>query len=96
MDLNIINFNNYFHSGSGEKKISINNGFPNSSSNSDQEKMPPPKFAPIKKRKSKRSVDFGRTKSAPVTPTPPNEQQELSLNANQDSDSEYGFDSQWT
>jgi hypothetical protein len=28
--------------------------------------------------------------------TPLNEQQELSLNANQDSDSEYGFDSQWT
>ena len=31
--------------------------------------MPPPKFGPIKKRKSKRSVDFGRVKSAPTTPT---------------------------
>ncbi len=31
--------------------------------------MPPPKLGPIKKRKSKRSVDFGRIKSAPTTPT---------------------------
>merc|ERR1719264_1903508 len=31
--------------------------------------MPPPKFAPVKKRShSKRTIDFGRTKSAPVTP----------------------------
>ena len=31
--------------------------------------MPPPKFGPIKKRKSKRSIDFGKVKSAPTTPT---------------------------
>ena len=36
----------------------------------DSARMPPPKFAPIKKRKSKRgSVDFGKVKSAPTTPT---------------------------
>ena len=35
----------------------------------DSQKMPPPKFGPIKKRKSKRSIDFGKVKSAPTTPT---------------------------
>ena len=60
--------------------------------------MPPPKFAPIKKRKSKRTVDFGRTKSAPVTPER-SPVKEVILEAGEenvsDSDSEYGFGDKW-
>ena len=54
-------FNNYF-SGKSE-----NDAF----DSSDALRMPPPKFAPIKKRKSKRGpVDYGgKVKSAPTTPT---------------------------
>ena len=52
--------------------------------------MPPPKFAPIKKRKSKRSVDY--SKSVPIrTPSQNSIKEERS-----DSDGEYGFDSQWS
>ncbi len=74
---------------------------------SDAQRMPPPKMlAPSKKRKNsmmakRHSVDYGslsaagaRTKSAPTTPTEP---RPLSSAAKSDcdSDSEYGFDSQW-
>jgi len=65
---------------------------------SDVNKMPPPKFAPIKKRKSKRTVDFGRTKSAPVTPerSPVKEVIPEAAEENvSDSDSEYGFGDKW-
>jgi len=91
-------FNNYFNS---EKKHSNSDqpyslptiGLPN---DEDAAKMPPPKFAPIKKRRSKRAIDFASTlsKSAPVTPnetSPIKEEERCS-----DSDGEYGFDSQWT
>ncbi|QQP38626.1 Uncharacterized protein FKW44_019249, partial [Caligus rogercresseyi] len=83
-------FNNYFHSGShSDKKIF----------NLDNEKMPPPKFAPIKKRRSKRSVDFGKVKSAPSTPTIDHVSMKDVLEEEEDendSDSEYGFDAGWS
>ncbi|CAB4067482.1 unnamed protein product [Lepeophtheirus salmonis] len=79
-------FNNYFHN--HDKK----------NSDPDKEKMPPPKFAPIKKRKSKRSVDFGKVKSAPVTPTIDHISMKdvVEEEEENDSDSEYGFDSGWS
>ena len=83
-------FNNYFNNKDG-------NDFKNKWDN-DGEKMPPPKFAPIKKRKSKRTVDFGRTKSAPTTPER-SPVKEVILEAGEenvsDSDSEYGFGDKW-
>lgn len=68
--------------------------------------MPPPKMGPMKKRKSsKRSADFGIVgrahKSAPVTPTESNspiKEEEPGGDGGGgggDSDSEFGFDSQW-
>lgn len=59
--------------------------------------MPPPKFAPIKKRKSKRSVDYGNglAKSAPVTPVERSPSKEFLGQRSDESDSEFGFDSQW-
>eukprot|EP00088_Acartia_fossae_P069893 TRINITY_DN9223_c0_g1_i4.p1 TRINITY_DN9223_c0_g1~~TRINITY_DN9223_c0_g1_i4.p1 ORF type:complete len:401 (-),score=122.17 TRINITY_DN9223_c0_g1_i4:268-1413(-) len=57
-------FNNYFNSGSS----SSNSISSNQISGGDAQKMPPPKFAPIKKRKSKRTIDFGLSRSAPTTP----------------------------
>jgi len=79
-------FNNYFNSGS-----SNNNSFDKRFD--DSSKMPPPKFAPIKKRKSKRTIDFGLTKSAPTTPVgkpAPAAIPEVE-ERNSDSDSEFGF-----
>jgi len=85
-------FNNYFNSRDGNESKS-------KWGNSDVEKMPPPKFAPIKKRKSKRTIDFGRTKSAPVTPTERSPIKEVIHEAAEenisDSDSEYGFGDKW-
>jgi len=85
-------FNNYFTSrDGGESKPKWGD--------TDVEKMPPPKFAPIKKRKSKRTIDFGRTKSAPVTPTERSPIKEVIHEAAEenmsDSDSEYGFGDKW-
>ena len=62
-------------------------------------KMPPPKFAPIKKRRSKRAADFmhiSKTSiSAPVSQeTSPIKEEDASRNS--DSDGDYGFDSQWS
>ena len=57
---------------------------------SKSEKMPPPKFAPIKKRKSKRSVDYKQ--SVIVRSASQNSIKE----EKSDSDGEYGFDSQWS
>eukprot|EP00092_Neocalanus_flemingeri_P004551 GFUD01004901.1.p1 GENE.GFUD01004901.1~~GFUD01004901.1.p1 ORF type:complete len:915 (-),score=199.65 GFUD01004901.1:565-3309(-) len=91
-------FNNYFNSKDGsESKTKWGNTEPDT----DVEKMPPPKFAPIKKRKSKRTIDFGRTKSAPVTPTERSPIKEVIHEAAEenisdiDSDSEYGFGDKW-
>ena len=87
-------FNNYFNH--SEKKHSQDNqpyslptiGIEPESSKS--EKMPPPKFAPIKKRKSKRSVDYKQ--SVIVRSASQNSIKE----EKSDSDGEYGFDSQWS
>jgi len=74
----------------------------------DAKLMPPPSAVPgsavgLKKRKSsKRYTDYGRHQSAPVTPTGIKEESSEEVrragrnNPHQsDSDSEYGFDSQW-
>jgi len=96
-------FNNYFNSsGESSKKLSSND-ISGPMSLTDTDKMPPPKFnAPIKKRKSKRTGDFGRTKSAPVTPTNCSpvkevihEEDAVDGRAGSDSDSEYGFGDTW-
>jgi len=83
-------FNNYFNKDGG-------NDFKPKWEN-EENKMPPPKFAPIKKRKSKRTVDFGRTKSAPVTPEKSPVKEVIPEAAEEnisDSDSEYGFGDKW-
>lgn len=49
--------------------------------------MPPPKYAPIKKRKSKRGSDFS-TRSTVVV-------DEKTAEIQQDSDSDAGFGSTW-
>jgi len=88
-------FNNYFGSGNGsETKLKWENN------NGDKEKMPPPRFAPVKKRThSKRTIDFGRTKSAPVTPVERSPVKEVIVEEREelgsDSDSEYGFGDRW-
>jgi len=86
-------FNNYFGNGS-EPKVKWENN------NGDKEKMPPPRFAPVKKRShSKRTIDFGRTKSAPVTPVERSPVKEVIVEEREelgsDSDSEYGFGDRW-
>lgn len=57
--------------------------------------MPPPKFAPIKKRRSKRAQDFAMSHSMPSTP--PSESRTSSREATVDSDSDTacGFGSNW-
>jgi len=57
--------------------------------------MPPPKFAPIKKRRSKRAHDFAMSHSTPSTP--PSELRTSSGEAVGDSDSDTacGFGSNW-
>ena len=83
-------FNNYFNKDGG-------NDFKPKWEN-EENKMPPPKFAPIKKRKSKRTVDFGRTKSAPVTPEKSPMKEVIPEAAEEnisDSDSEYVFGDKW-
>jgi len=91
-------FNNMFGSSNGgEGRPKWEGGV----STGDKERMPPPKFAPVKKRGSKRAIDFGRTKSAPSTPTERSPVKEVILEEREeaqlsDSDSEYGFDGgQW-
>ena len=95
-------FNNYF--GHNDKKSSTGDqpySLPMIGVGPDEDtaKMPPPKkLGSIKKRKSKRAADFHQavaiSKSAPATPiqgpSPIKEEK------HSDSDSEYGFDSQWT
>jgi len=92
-------FNNYFNGESG-KKWGGSSESP-SQFKEDSTMMPPPKFAPIKKRKSKRTVDFGRTKSAPVTPVERSPVKEVIPECREedgfiDSDSEYGFGNTWS
>jgi len=94
-------FNNYF--GHNDKKSSTGDqpySLPMIGVGPDEDtaKMPPPKkLGSIKKRKSKRAADFHQavsiSKSAPVTPQGPSPIKE---EKHSDSDSEYGFDSQWT
>ena len=83
----------------------FNNYFNNNSTNSDKKvesdviKMPPPKFAPIKKRKSKRPADFSQSKSAPTTPltrAPSLKEFVIPEEQGSDSDSEFGFGSVWS
>lgn len=90
-------FNNYFNSHSSSNSNSGSNG--KFGGQPDSQKMPPPKFAPIKKRKSKRTIDFGLSRSAPTTPVgkPPvaaviPEVEERGS----DSDSEFGFGNTWS
>ena len=98
-------FNNYF--GESSRKTSWTEGMSNGSA--DSSRMPPPKFGPIKKRKSKRSLDYGKggvpvisgpmplnsvSKSAPVTPVERSPSKEQLRS--DDSDSEYGFDAGWS
>jgi len=106
-------FNNYFNS--SDKKHSNSNsnlssndsqpyslptiGFGPDEDTSASAKMPPPKFAPIKKRRSKRAADFMHISkasiSAPVSQeTSPIKEEDSSRHS--DSDGDYGFDSQWT
>jgi len=90
-------FNNYFNGESSKKGGGSNDTSP---FKEDSAIMPPPKFAPIKKRKSKRTVDFGRTKSAPVTPVERSPVKEVIPEIREDdgsidSDSEYGFGNTW-
>lgn len=60
--------------------------------------MRPPKYAPVKKRKSKRPQDFTASHSTPGTPNQARAvtQKTRSMSrADSDSDTAYGFDSNW-
>lgn len=67
--------------------------------------MPPPKFGPIKKRKTKRDRDFVASRPVSAYPAlaPTEETTSTSstastvppINADSDSDSAYGFGSEW-
>ncbi|XP_034254629.1 ankyrin repeat domain-containing protein SOWAHC isoform X2 [Thrips palmi] len=60
----------------------------------DRRMMPPPQFAPIKKRKSKRAQDFAISHSTPSTPSQP--RASISeIERDSDSDTAAGFDSNW-
>ncbi|RXG58739.1 hypothetical protein Avbf_16276 [Armadillidium vulgare] len=70
----------------------------------DSKQMPPPKFAPIKKRKTKKEKE-GTPKTSPTTPvvTPTSGRMENSISLSlpsiyqdSDSDSAYGFGSDWS
>ena len=97
-------FNNYFgHKTSSDNSSQQPYSLPTIGAGSeDSLKMPPPKFGVpatgIKKRRSKRAMDFQTSmtssKSAPVTPT--ESRSPIKEERASDSDSEYGFDSQWT
>jgi hypothetical protein len=94
-------FNNYFGSGGGVGNDEKPKPKWDRAGSGDRSKMPPPKFAPVKKRHSKRTIDFGRTKSAPVTPqerSPVKEaiqEEREEVVQGSDSDSEYGFGDRW-
>ncbi len=70
-------FNNYFNSNGAADGGGGGGGAGRRWDNADDfSKMPPPKFAPIKKRKSKRPLDYrssnnslSSSRSAPTTPT---------------------------
>lgn len=66
--------------------------------------MPPPKFGPIKKRKTKKERDFVMTRPvsaySALAPTEDNTTSPQTstvppMNADSDSDSAYGFGSEW-
>ncbi|KAK7069168.1 hypothetical protein SK128_004968 [Halocaridina rubra] len=70
----------------------------------ESKSMPPPKFGPIKKRKTKKDRDFVAARPvsaipalAPTEePTAPIQRSSLPpVNADSDSDSAYGFGSEW-
>lgn len=94
-------FNNYFNNNqdTGSKRWTP------AANNSDAQKMPPPKFAPIKKRKnSKRGIDFGGLAGSRSTPGTPSERAlpavpaipEERSGASDNSDSEFGFGNTWS
>ncbi|XP_071519954.1 uncharacterized protein [Panulirus ornatus] len=70
----------------------------------ESKSMPPPKFGPIKKRRTKKERDFvmnrpvsAHSALAPTddTTTPPQIPGPPPMNADSDSDSAYGFGSEW-
>ena len=95
-------FNNYFNShSSSSNSNSGSNNMDKKFGQPDAQKMPPPKFAPIKKRKSKRTIDFALSRSAPTTPVgkPPIAAVIPEVEEEQgsgDSDSEFGFGNTWS
>ena len=94
-------FNNYFNSSSNSSSSHNSSSHNNPRwQDKDSQKMPPPKFAPIKKRKSKRTIDFGLSRSAPTTPVgkPPAAAAipEVNEERGSDSDSEFGFGNSWS
>lgn len=99
-------FNNYFGARSESTSLPyMGSGGGNGSGGmrEDAMRMPPPRFAPIKKRKSKRPIDYtpsnsslASVKSAPVTPTERSPIKEEDPSRHSDSDSEYGFNSHWS
>lgn len=78
-------FSNFLGVGSNDK-IHKHWGSADNLPQGDGKKMPPPKFAPIKKRKSKRAIDFSSRGSIASEGKP--------MEA-QDSDSDAGFGSTW-
>ena len=86
-------FNNYFNNNADANKKWTSSSS-TTSANPDLQNMPPPKFAPIKKRKnSKRGIDFGLSKSAPGTPAGRAPAAEVipEERCSDNSDSEFGF-----
>jgi len=91
-------FNNYFNN----NPATATSGGTTADKKWDPEdliKMPPPKFVPIKKRKSKRTIDFSASRSAPVTPVGRSPAKDIIPELDEkgsDSDTEFGFGSRWS
>lgn len=89
-------FSNFLGVGQSSEKLHKSWGSADNIQQVDRHMMPPPKFAPIKKRRSKRAQDFAMSHSMPSTP--PSESRTSSGEAaavDSDSDTACGFGSNW-
>ncbi|KAK6628944.1 hypothetical protein RUM43_002761 [Polyplax serrata] len=94
-------FSNYFLGQSSDKLLKSWGSADNVQNDNDKKLMQPPKSGPIKKRKSKREVDYASSRSTPTTPV----QHRSSTNSvgstgtyepqDSDSDTAAGFGANW-
>ncbi|KAJ9597642.1 hypothetical protein L9F63_011511 [Diploptera punctata] len=85
-------FSNFLGVGQNSDKLHKTWGSPSDGAEVDRHMMPPPKFAPIKKRRSKRAQDFAVSHSTPSTP-PSQPRRSAGEAPDSDSDTACGFGS---